>query len=446
MPRVLIVSPRFPPTNAADLHRVRASLGHYRQFGWDADVLCVDAATADCIDDPMLAQSLPQDVQVTRVAAWSEAACRRLGFGQLAYRSLVPLYRAGSELLRRKRYDVVFFSTTAFLCFVLGPPWKRRFGCRIVYDFQDPWYDERSPYTPETVPGRWWKYRLDQWLARHLERFAMASADHVVAVSEGYVRALQSRYPWLRPADFSVLPFPANAADYEFVSRHSISQTVFRADGSATHWVSAGRAGSDMDAVLRALFQGLARVKSTDAEFAARLRLHFVGTNYAPPERTRKLVEPIARQHGVGDLVEELPERLPYFDAIALHQASDGILLIGSVDADYAASKLFTCVLSKKPILALFHRQSPVSRQAAQFPNVFLATFDEDPSEPAFQAQILKGLEWLRAPQFDPSTIEARIRPWSAQEAARLQCAVFDRASARPGGHAISKHPSRALP
>src|SRR5215472_3071970 len=165
MPRVLIVSPRFPPTNAPDLHRVRVSLGYYRDFGWEPTVLCVDPATADGVYDPLLERSLPAGLRVVRVRAWLEKTCRWFGFGEFSYRSLVPLYLAGRKLLACRHHDLVFFSTTAFLVFVLGPLWKRRFGCRIVYDFQDPWYREQVGYTPETVPGHWWKYRLDRWLA-----------------------------------------------------------------------------------------------------------------------------------------------------------------------------------------------------------------------------------------------------------------------------------------
>ena len=115
MRKVLIVSPRFPPTNTADLHRIRVSLAHYRAHGWEPTVLCVDPATADGIDDPQLAQALPEQRRIVQVSAWSEAICRCFRFGQLSYRSLVPLYRAGSKLLQREPHDVVFFSTTVFM-------------------------------------------------------------------------------------------------------------------------------------------------------------------------------------------------------------------------------------------------------------------------------------------------------------------------------------------
>ncbi|HEY1796217.1 MAG TPA: glycosyltransferase [Stellaceae bacterium] len=423
--KVLIVSPRFPPTNAADLHRVRTSLAHYRSFGWEPSVLAVDPATSDCIDDPALAEALPNDIPVVRVTAWSEKRCRRFGFGQLAYRSLLPLYRAGCDLLRSGGYDVVLFSTTAFLCFAIGPLWQRRYGCAIVYDFHDLWY--RGPLPRADVPGNPIKYRADQWLAKRLESFSLRAASHVFAVSEFYVATLSRRYPWLEPDRFTVLPFGAEPGDYAFVRGRGIRQGVFAADRGIRRWVCAGAIAPAMLPVVAALCRGVARWRDADPGPAAALRLTFVGTDYAGPQRSFKRVEPTAREYGVADLVEEFPDRIPYFEALAFNLASDAVLLIGSAEADYTASKLLTVALSKKPILALFHRNSLVSRIAAQLPNIFLATFDESPAEPGFQARIAEGIEWLMAGRFDGSAVEAGCEPWSAAEMTRRQCLVFDR-------------------
>lgn len=430
MRKLLIVSPRFPPANAADLHRVRVSLPHYAARGWEPTVLCADAATADGVFDQMLSRSLPPGLRIVQVRAWPERRCRWFGFGQLSYRSLIPLYRAGCRLLRRERYDVVFFSTTVFLCFVLGRLWRWRYGCRIVYDFQDPWWSDDLLYTRATVPGAWWKYRFERLLARYLERFAIGAADHVITVSAGYVETLSRRYPRLGPDRFTVLPFAAAADDYRFARGCCVGQRVFARDPNFVRWVYVGRGGSDMNPVLAALFSAVARLRAQDPQFAARLRLHFVGTNYAPAARSAKLVEPLAAACGVGDLVAEVAERVPYFEAIALHDDCDAVLLIGSVHADYTASKLLTCVAAKKPVLALFHRQSLVSRIAAQFPNVFLATFERTPEEAEFRARLAVGLAWLRTAQIDAAAVDELLQPWSAAAMTREQCAVFDRVAA----------------
>lgn len=427
MQNLLIVSPRFPPKNAPDLHRARMSLPYFRNFGWDPTVLCLTPETSDGVDDALLAESLPKDIDVVRVDAWSEQKCRRFGFGHLDYRCLAPLYNVGRDLLKKKKYDVVLFSTTVFLTFLLGPIWKRRFGSKIVYDFQDPWYQgESSPYTRTTVPGRWWKYRLGQFLARYLEPFVLRSADHIISVSPGYVDTLSRRYPWLPASKFSVIPFGVEKKDFEFArDRNGGSQIVASSQG-VIRWVSVGRAGPDMDPILSVLFEQLAVLKSDDPSFASQLRVHFIGTNYSPSARTAKVVEALACRYGVGEIVQEHSERIPYHEALHLYAESDAVLLIGSSFSDYTASKLFNCVLSRKPILALFHEESLVSKIAANFASVFLGRFKAKPAAPEFKAVVAAGLRWLRAGKFDLSNVDRDLAPWLAEELTRVQCAIFD--------------------
>lgn len=425
--RLLIVSPNFPPINTPDVHRVRLSLPYYRQFGWQPSVLCVDPAFCGGVDDPTLAHSFPEGMAVTRIHPWPATVCRWFGLRHLAYRSLLPLYRAGTQLLRRERHDVVLFSTTLFLALVLGPLWKRRFGCRIVYDFQDPWYDERLSYTPKTAPGGWWKYRLDRFLARYLERFAISAADHLIVVSPGYQGALLRRYPSLSPMMFTVMPFPAAVEDRDLAATTGAAGDAFRADRPLRHWVSVAAYTPSMRPVLEAFLAIVAEFRCREPEMLADLRLQFVGTAYAATEQNRKRVEAVAQELGVADIVAESPGRLPYFDALSLQLASDAIIMVGSTEADYVASKLLNCVLCNRPILAMFHKRSLVSELAPRFPNVFLATFDETPAEGAFRSRVAEGIAWLcTTPRFDPMTIRAAIAPFSAESSTRQQCAIFD--------------------
>ena len=396
MRRVLIVSPRFPPVNAPDHHRVRTSLPYFTQFGWKPTVLSVTPETSDSVWDPLLLGSIPSDVEIHRVAGWKEEKTRRFGFGHLDHRCLAPIFRAGTELLSTSRYDVVYFSTTVFATFVLARFWKRRFRSKIVFDFQDPWYHAGNHvYNSSNAPGGWFKYRLSQVLSRHEEKFALKAADHIISVSEGYVMNLSSRYPWLTKDKFTVIPFGAAPQDYETVRRRGVRQTIFPANDGFIHWTYVGRGGPDMEPVLATFFRALASLKRSVPDFTARLRVHFVGTNYAPPDRTYKVIEPIAAQCGVAELVQEHSARIPYFHGLAAMADSDAVLLIGSIAADYTPSKFFNCVLAKKPVLALLNTESLVSRMISQYPNVRLAGFRDDPSAPAFQTEVESCLRWL---------------------------------------------------
>ncbi len=420
--KVLILSPKFPPKSAADIHRVRTSLGYYRSFGWEPTVLCIAPESSEGVDEPLLAESLPGDADIVRVAAWDEALCRRFGFGLLEYRALWPLYRAGNRLLREGKYDVIFFSTTAFLTLVLGPIWKKKFGCKIVYDIQDPWYHGKiDPYDRSNAPGGWNRYRLAQFIAKHAEAFAMRDTDGIISVSQGYIDKLIERYEFLDRRIFSVIPFGVADGDYEIAQR-------FRSKTPRpviTKWVSVGRAGADMNGVLETFFAALAELKQKRPDFVSTLRVDFIGTNYASAARSKKLVAPIAAKFGLEDIVTEKSQRIPYFEALASYADSHAILLFGSTSPDYVPSKLFNCLLAKKPILAMLQQKSFVAEIAAGFPNVHLSTFFA-PDDANFKTAISDGFGFLETARIQGGDIDRALEAWSAKALSEKQCRVFD--------------------
>src|SRR5262249_55587598 len=123
------------------------------------------------------------------------------------------------------------------------------------------------------------------------------------------------------------------------------------------HWSYLGRGGADMAKGLRGLFLALRDLRATHPA-VNRLRLHFVGTSYAPAGRAVPTVEPVARECGVGDLVCEQTQRIPYLEGLALLQASDAVLVVGSDDPSYSPSKVYPCILARRPVLAVLHENS----------------------------------------------------------------------------------------
>src|SRR5438552_15792398 len=96
--RVLIVSPHFPPVNAPDMQRIRMSLPHFSEFGWEPYVLAV-APTGDEPLDPLLVETVPSDTKVERVRAIPAAVSSRVGIDNIALRALPSLYHACSRPL-----------------------------------------------------------------------------------------------------------------------------------------------------------------------------------------------------------------------------------------------------------------------------------------------------------------------------------------------------------
>ena len=146
---------------------------------------------------------------------------------------------------------------------------------------------------------------------------------------------------------------------------------------------------------------------------------------------------PIAHQCGVADLVTEAPGRLDYLDALSVLTSASGILLLGSSERHYTASKLFPALLARRPILALFHEASSVVsilRDAASEPSVRVLTYGDEGGD-GDGDRIAAAACHLRA--LAAGTVYAnadvsfdRLDDMSARHLGQALAAVFDRVAA----------------
>lgn len=427
--RVLIVSPHFPPTHAPDHQRIRTALSYLPQFDWAPHILTVQPDQVPHSQDPILLQTLPSDLAITRTPALPARYTRAVGLGNVGWRCLPFFAREGDRLLSSGQFDLVFFSTTIFPVMTLGAYWRRRFGIPYILDFQDPWRSDYRHAAGTTPPGGHVKYAITQALARLCEPIAMQHVNHIISVSPTYPKTLQHRYPNLRDEQCTVLPFGAPEQDFQGLPNMGIRQTLFDPNDGKRHWVYVGRGGADMAIALRALFATIQHLRSQHPEHWHSIHLHFVGTSYAPPSLAVKTIEPIAETMGVADLVTEHPCRIPYFEALQLLVDSDAILLIGSDDPSYTASKLYPCVLARKPILGVFHEQSSVVDILHRCQAGETAVFNAHSSIADLTMQLGPALHRLSmAPrQLAPATNWQAFQPYTALAMTRQLCAVFDR-------------------
>lgn len=433
MKRLLIVSPHWSPINAADMQRVRLGLPHYRAFGWEPTVLAIAPEFIEGgVREPLLEKSYPADIRVLRTGGLRPAATRRFGFGSLWLRCGAALRRAGDALLARERFDLAFFSTTQFSAFSLGPRWRHRHGLRYVLDYQDPWRNAYYARTGTPPPGGALKFRLSQLEAAWREPAILRDAAGVVAVSEDYGPMLHRLYPWFVADTVRVLPFGCSEDDFTLARAHPPAAPLINFDDGNVHLVYVGRGGPDMATSLRALFTALARYRQEHPNQAARLRLHFIGTGYAPPPLGRESVLPVARTLGVEALVREHCYRVPYFEALHYLSRAHALLAVGSDDPSYSPSKIHLNLMARRPLLLIYHERSLACDVARRVGGAVLVPFTstEAPAQTAHEvyARWFAGEAFLRLPGPDP----AALAPYGARASAARLCAVFDEASARP--------------
>ena len=430
MKRVLIISPHFAPINAADMHRVRLSLPYFQEFGWDPIVLAVDPAFVEMKRDDGLMETVPTGADVRYIGALDYHATRRVGLGSLALRSMWSYRKAGDAILAVGDVDLVYFSTTAFPVLILGPRWKRKFDVPFVVDMQDPWRSDHYLTLPpgERPPKFWFSYRLD----KALEPRALPHADGIVSVTQAYIDLLTTRYPSLDRKTTTVIPFGASERDAEAAGRLLLAQAeVVARDPGEIRGVYTGVVNSEMVPVLEALFAVLRKGLETAPERFEPVRLHFVGTSYAPEASSHPVVLPIAAAHGVADRVTEQVGRIPYLAALRWQQEADFLLLPGTLDPDYVASKLYPYVFARRPILAPFHARSQLVPALAETNVGEAISFDPVPDEDFAERLLGHWARLLEALPGEPPTDWDAVEPYTAREMTRRQAEFFDQTLAR---------------
>ena len=162
--------------------------------------------------------------------------------------------------------------------------------------------------------------------------------------------------------------------------------------------------------------------------------VHLIGTSAQPAGADTVGVAQIIRELEVSEYVRLEPGRQPYLDALRTMQDADALLLLGSTDSHYTASKIFPCWLAKRPILGLFHAASTVNPLARELGGVTLVTYGAN-SRPESRANELVAA--LRKVIADPigalaNRNEAAFEPYSARGVARRYAALFDHISNQP--------------
>jgi hypothetical protein len=406
------------------------ALSHFKEFGWQPIVLAVEPECSENGRDDSLLSTIPDDVEIHRVRALPVGVTRRVGIGNLALRSLPYLRSKGNQLLSSRSFDLVFFSTSMFPVMSLGPVWLKRFGVPYVLDFQDPWLSDYYKGSSLRPPGGKVKYAFSNMLGRALEPRVVREAAHIVVVSPAYPDLLRTRYSELNGKAFTVLPFAASERDFEFAQTSEISHAVFTLNDGLIHWVYAGAAGVIMEKSIRSFFTALKSKMERDPQLTKRLRIHFVGTDYAEGSRARKTVEPIAAEFQLDGIVDERTDRLPFLTTLKLLRDADALLLFGSDDPSYTASKLFPYVMARKPLLVVVHEKSSVCEIVRKTRGGVLVTFNGEEKLADIAARI--NSQWLESQPINETTDWKEFERYTARSMTGSLCTVFAEATKRP--------------
>jgi hypothetical protein len=349
----------------------------------------VDEAYHEQRLDPALAKLVPESVEVIKVGAVPARVSRLAGVGDIALRAYPHLARGIRKILSRQDVDVVMITGSPYYPMLLAPMVKREFGASVVLDFQDPWVSAWGAAQP-----RWSKRGASHALAVRLEPVALKSADFITSVSEQQNVEMAARYPWLDATRMASMPIGGDPDDY------AAAQTITRAGGrqSAREIINFTYVGTVWDraaGVVRELIGAISELQVSRPRLAERLRFNFIGTSARTDGHQMFQVAPLAEAAGVAHLVFESPARIPYLDALSEMASADVLLLVGSDEPHYTASKIYPSLMSCRPFLSIFHRSSSAHEVLTRAGGGLALAFETPDELHALVPTIAEGLERL---------------------------------------------------
>ena len=271
------------------------------------------------------------------------------------------MFRLGSRLLKTRRFDLIYFSTTQFPLFCLGPIWRLLYRVPYVLDFQDPWYLLKYKYIASTMR---WKWKLSRLLARPLQRLAVSRADAIVAVSPRYLEELRfvyqgQRYRWLAAERQAVVPFAGSTVDIQTMrgilndrrSRRRLRLRVRCRAAPSWSWCMSAPAALRGSRRGKRCARRLLPWRSRNPGLIERFQFRLHGTTSNPAAPDAGLLEQTANSAGLAGIVAEYPAQVSYFRSLELAHRSAGLVVLGVDDDKYTPSKLFSYLLFDQPVL-----------------------------------------------------------------------------------------------
>jgi len=300
---------------------------------------------------------------------------------------------------------------------------ERRFGAPVVLDFQDPWVSDWG--AKQSLAS---KAGISHWLAERLEPRAVRASSFVTSVSETQNQQMSARYPWLDANAMAAIPIGGDPQDFERLPdkcpealSNFRNAKVIRLAYVGTYWPAA-------EMPLRALLQGFRHFMDRQPLAGQPVEIHLIGTGGSVPPEASTSIRSMTAEFGLEEHVVDIPERLGYLDALWAVRNSDGLLLFGSVEPHYTASKIYSSLMSGRPFFSIFHRQSSAHQILSTAGGGIALSFRDEIELSKMESQISDALETL---VFNPESLgkvdPETYAPYTALAVAGQFAAIFDR-------------------
>ncbi|MBU2020621.1 MAG: hypothetical protein KJ941_13330 [Bacteroidetes bacterium] len=405
---LLIIYPHWVPANLAGVHRPRLIGNYLKKFGWNPILVTVDHCHYEETLDWDSLETVSKDIEVHKTGAFPLTKPRIIG--DLGLRAFFQLYKKSKQICSEKKIDAIWIPIPSFYAALLGRMLWRKTKIPYGIDYIDPWVRDISNQKNKRAI-------LSQFIAKTLEPIAIKKAKFVTGVALEYYKPAIER-------NFKISP-PHTWMPYGFDPNDHIVTKEYPApwDGASEikPWVYAGAFLPNSHLFLVNFFRAIKRMKH-NGEWDQNIHLYFIGTgNYIAKSITEYAIE-----FGLGEMVTEIRERRPFRQILYLLSKADKVMLFGSTEKHYTASKTFQCILSNRPIIGAFHEQSNALEVLNQCKaKKFILKYSEQLSDIEIEANFIEILKpFLHEQNWNPEM--KGLAPYSSEKSAEKLAKLLD--------------------
>lgn len=395
------------PSNLVGAQRARLLCNYFEDFGWKPIVL---AANPEFYEEPIIPELLKlvkPGIDVRFVNVHSKKGVFKY-IGDLALRGYQNFISEAIKIIKAEKVDFVWLPIPSYYNALLGRPIHKATGVPYGIDYIDPWVNG-FPGQEKIFSKAW----LANQMAKILEPYSVKNASLISGVTYNYYAPVLER-------NFKNKPIMHCAMQYGFdLNDYSVASDPFQSPWDIQiikPLIYAGAFLPKSHLFIKLLFQTVAELRRK-GELDPNISLFFLGTGFYQGIG----IMDYAKEAGIEDIVTEKKERLSYLQILFLLKEAFGIMVIGSTEKHYSASKVFQSLLSLKPVFSIFHRESEA---ASILENVnasqFLALYEEDIAEKEMYHRIYEKFERFLVYQESWKPALEKLSPYSSKESARI--------------------------
>lgn len=405
--KLLILYSHWPPSNLAGVHRPRLIGNYLDKFNWDVEVLTIHEDSYEEELDWDLTKLVSPKIVVYKVKA-RKVRKKRL-IGDVVLRAYSNLKSRAIELIRETEPDFLWVPVPSFYMAVIARQVHDETGIPYGIDYIDPWVDGFTD-ADKTFSKGW----MSNQLAKVLEPYSVKKASLISGVAKGYYEPVLQRNFKNRPVVDVAMPYGFDPHDHEV----RLDNLEYPWDKDEVPVLYAGAFLPKSRLFVSMMFRALVKLKE-ESELDAKVRFYFIGTGYYSGKR----ISEYANENNIGDQVVEVRDRFPFLHILNFLSAASGVMVIGSTEAHYTASKTFQSILSGRPILACLHKES-TAIQILHEASADSFTLSYDPEETnqqlfdRFYVAVKSYLKYLKDPQLPWAPDTTQLKEYSSEKSA----------------------------